>query len=97
MRLGLTQKKHPLTGASAWLLAGGILVAVAGCSADVSNIFVDALGSALDTAVPALMEMLKTNMAGEGGDGGTTPIGGGNGFLPVVMHEAAQAARTLLA
>ena len=99
MRLGLTQKKHSLTGATAWLLAGGILVVVTGCSADMSTIFVDALGSALDTAVPAIMDLLKTNMAGDGGggDGGTPPIGGGNGFLPVVMREAVQVAQTLLA
>ena len=94
MRLGLTQKKHSLTGAPAWLLAGGILVAVTGCSADVSGVVVDALGSALDTAIPALMDLLKANMAG---DGDTPPTGGGNGFLPVVMREAAQVAQTLLA
>jgi hypothetical protein len=97
MRLGLTESKRSLTRTSAWLLSGGILLAVAGCSADMSGIFVDALQSALDSAIPALMELFKANMAGDGGTGGTPPTGGGNGFLPVVMHEAAQFAQTLLA
>ncbi len=97
MRLGLTQRKSSLSRVSTWLLTAGILVLVAGCSAEMSTIFVDALQSALDTAIPALMDLLETNMTNNGGDGGAPPTGGGNGFLPVVMREATQYAQTLLA
>ncbi len=94
MRLSLTQRKRSLTGAAAWLLAGGILLAVAGCSAEMSGVMVDALQSALEAVIPGMMDMLKD--CGTNGEE-VAPVSDANGFLPVAMMEAAQVARTLLA
>ncbi len=93
MRLGLTQKKRSLTGASALLLAGGILVAVAGCSAEMSGVMFDTLQSVLDAVIPGMMDAMRD--CGTNGDE-VAPVSGANGFLPVAMREAAQAARPLL-
>lgn len=81
MRLGLTQRKRFVTRACAMLLTAGTLVAAVGCQADMAAIFVDSLESALNTAIPGLMDLLQECIAS---DGGTAPVGGGNGFLPVV-------------
>jgi hypothetical protein len=94
MRLGLTRRERFLTGAPAWLLAGGILLAVAGCSAEMTGVMFDSLQSALESVIPGMMDMLRD--CGTNGDE-VAPVSGANGFLPVTMREAAQTAWTLLA
>jgi hypothetical protein len=85
MRLGLARKKRFLVRALALMATGGTVLSVVGCEGEMAGVFVDAMKSALQTAVPAIMDIIKADVVNDGTDntGGT----GANGFLPTVMRD----------
>jgi hypothetical protein len=92
MRLGRRNRKILGWRTLAVVASGAALFSVVGCEGQVAGVVVDALNSALQTAIPALMDLLKADVINAGDGSTTTP-----GSLPTVMNEVIRTAGFLLA
>jgi hypothetical protein len=96
MRLGTLYQKVFNYKTLAVLATGGVVLLVTGCNEDTAGVFIDAMKAALNSAIPAFLDLVKEQMTNPG----TTPGGmgdGGSNWFPTAMNDAVQTARILLA
>jgi hypothetical protein len=96
MRLGTLYQKVFNYKTLAVLATGGVVLLVVGCNGDTTGVFIDALKAALNSAIPALLDLAKENAANPDLTPGEIG-GGGSNWFPTVMNDAVQTARMLLA